>query len=115
MRFSLFSLLWIAPFATAAYINNVKPTNNSESTKVTQHLYTHDANFHPDFYLSITYENLNIACEQRMSVLINGTSPGPELRLPPGKTSWIRVCNDMDDHNTTMVFRTLRSQEVHGR
>lgn len=104
MLFSLSSLLWIAPFATAAYINNVKATNN---TGVTQHLYSHDENFHPDFYLSITFENLNIACEHRMSVLINGTSPGPELRLPPGKTSWIRVCNDMDDHNTTMVLPTL--------
>lgn len=63
----------------------------------------HGDGFHPDFYLSITYELQNVACEQRMSVLVNGTSPGPELRLPGGKTSWVRVCNDMDEYNTTMV------------
>jgi L-ascorbate oxidase len=63
----------------------------------------HDGSFHPDFYLSVTYELQNVACGQRMSVLVNGTSPGPELRLPGGKTSWVRVCNNMDEYNTTMV------------
>ncbi|USP75998.1 hypothetical protein yc1106_03272 [Curvularia clavata] len=42
-----------------------------------------------------------------MSVLVNGTSPGPELRLPGGKTSWVRVCNDMDEYNTTMHWHGL--------
>ncbi|EMD95488.1 hypothetical protein COCHEDRAFT_1088590 [Bipolaris maydis C5] len=42
-----------------------------------------------------------------MSVLVNGTSPGPALRLPAGKTSWVRVCNDMDEFNTTMHWHGL--------
>lgn len=70
---------------------------------------THSDSFHPDFYLSVTYELQNVACEQRMSVLVNGTSPGPELRLPGGKTSWVRVCNDMDEYNTTMVCEIFSS------
>lgn len=71
------------------------------------HLHYHDSGFTPDFYLRVTYENHTVACQHRMSVLVNGTSPGPPLRLPPGKTSWVRVCNDMDAYNTTMVAQTL--------
>jgi hypothetical protein len=66
-------------------------------------LHKHDGSFHPEFYLSVTYENHTVACQHRMSVLVNGTSPGPTLRLTPGKTSWVRVCNNMDTYNTTMV------------
>jgi hypothetical protein len=66
-------------------------------------LHKHDGSFQPDFYLSVTYENHTVACQHRMSVLVNGTSPGPTLRLTPGKTSWVRVCNNMDMYNTTMV------------
>jgi hypothetical protein len=77
----------------------------SAATSNDAHLHYHDSTFTPDFYLSVTYENHTVACQQRMSVLINGTSPGPTLRLPPGKTSWVRVCNDMSDYNTTMVLQ----------
>jgi hypothetical protein len=70
---------------------------------IDSHIHIHDGSFTPDFYLSVTYENQTVACEHRMSVLVNGTSPGPTLRLPPGKTSWVRVCNNMDKYNTTMV------------
>jgi hypothetical protein len=35
--------------------------------------------------------------------LINGTSPGPEIRLVEGQVFWIRVYNDMDGKNLTMV------------
>jgi L-ascorbate oxidase len=66
-------------------------------------LHKHDGSFVPDFYLSVTYENHTVACQHRMSVLVNGTSPGPTIHLTPGKTSWVRVCNDMDMYNTTMV------------
>jgi L-ascorbate oxidase len=66
-------------------------------------VHTHGQGFTPDFYLSVTYENYTVACQQHMSVLVNRTSPGPILRLPAGKTSWVRVCNDMDAYNTTMV------------
>lgn len=64
---------------------------------------TRESDFAPDYFLSVTYEEHYVACKKRVSVLVNGTSPGPTLRLPGGKTSWIRVCNDMAEYNTTMV------------
>lgn len=87
-----------APYPTGT--NGSYPTGNNDSC-----LHTHDGGFTPDFYLSVTYENHTVACQTRMSALVNGTSPGPELRLPAGKTSWVRVCNDMEEYNTTMVWR----------
>jgi L-ascorbate oxidase len=67
----------------------------------------HDDTFVPDFVLRVTYETVDIACQSRLSVLVNGTSPGPAITLPPGKTSWIRVYNDMEDLNTTMHWHGL--------
>lgn len=67
----------------------------------------HDSSFVPDEILRITEQNITIGCESRLSVLINGTSPGPELRLKAGKTSWIRVYNDMDHWNTTVHWHGL--------
>ncbi|KAF3010877.1 hypothetical protein E8E13_009539 [Curvularia kusanoi] len=96
----LSSLLSVLFAAFVAASNTTKPANAT-------HLYTHDANFTPDFYLSVTYQIQNVACQQRMSALVNGTSPGPELRLKPGKTSWVRVCNDMDAYNLTMHWHGL--------
>lgn len=64
---------------------------------------SHDASFVPDHVLRLTYENVSVGCQSRASVLINGTTPGPELRLAPGKTSWIRVYNDMTEYNATIV------------
>ena len=63
----------------------------------------HDASFVPDHVLRLTYENVSIGCQTRPSALVNGSIPGPELRLRPGKTSWIRVYNDMTDYNATIV------------
>jgi hypothetical protein len=77
--------------------------DNSPPGNGNNQLHKHDGSFEPDFYLSVTYENHTVACQHRMSVLVNGTSPGPTLRLTPGKTSWVRVCNDMEMYNTTMV------------
>ncbi|CAK4004976.1 L-ascorbate oxidase [Lecanosticta acicola] len=73
-------------------------------------LRVHDETFQPDFSLHVTYENITVGCQSRASVLVNGTLPGPELRLPAGKTSWVRVYNDMGgDHcyNTTMHWHGL--------
>ncbi|OQO14183.1 hypothetical protein B0A48_01059 [Cryoendolithus antarcticus] len=42
-----------------------------------------------------------------MSVVVNGTTPEPAIRIPAGKTSWIRVYNDMPDQNTTMHWHGL--------
>jgi L-ascorbate oxidase len=66
-------------------------------------IYTHDSTFHPDHVLRVSERNISVACESRYSVVVNGTSPGPPLRLKAGKTSWIRVYNDMSNNNLTMV------------
>jgi FtsP/CotA-like multicopper oxidase with cupredoxin domain len=52
----------------------------------------HGSDFVPDHVLVVTYETL-----------VNGSTPGPTLRLQPGKTSWIRVYNNMPNDNLTMV------------
>lgn len=70
-------------------------------------VHVHDASFVPDEVLRITEEVIDIGCESRLTVLVNGTSPGPTLRLKAGKTTWIRVYNDMDHWNTTMHWHGL--------
>jgi len=66
-------------------------------------LTTHDYDFVPHHILRVTAQNISINCESRYSVLVNGTHPGPTLRIPEEKTTWIRVYNDMTDQNLTMV------------
>jgi len=88
---------------TARATLGAKKDEECDNPSNTTGVHTHNAGFKPDFYLSITYQNHSVACEHRMSALINGTSPGPALRLPAGKTSWVRVCNNMDEFNTTIV------------
>lgn len=64
----------------------------------------HDENFVPDAVLRVTQQNITQSClASKSNVLINGTSPGPELRLVEGQTYWIRVYNDMTANNLTMV------------
>ncbi|KAG8627880.1 hypothetical protein KVT40_003753 [Elsinoe batatas] len=54
-----------------------------------------------------TEKNIDIACEKRVSVVFNGTSPGPTLRLNEGKTTWIRVYNRLGDQNLTVHWHGL--------
>ena len=64
----------------------------------------HDETFVPDAVLRVTQQNITQSClASKSNVLINGTSPGPELRLLEGQTYWIRVYNDMTANNLTMV------------
>jgi len=70
----------------------------------------HDKSFFPDTVLRVSTENISIACESRLSVVINGTSPGPPLYIRPGRSSWIRVYNDMTKDNLTMVGDIPSSQ-----
>jgi L-ascorbate oxidase len=71
----------------------------------------HDENFVPDAVLRITAQNVTQSCmAEKLIVLINGTSPGPELRLLEGKTYWIRVYNDMPKANLTMVRSDVLNQ-----
>lgn len=67
----------------------------------------HDHSFRPDHILRVTAENYTEACATRYSVLVNGSSPGPELRLKEGQVNWIRVYNDMKDENTTIVSKQI--------
>jgi FtsP/CotA-like multicopper oxidase with cupredoxin domain len=66
-------------------------------------LVTHDASFVPDIVLEARHRKLNIACETRYSVVINGSSPGPTLHLNEGKSTWIRVYNQLENKNFTIV------------
>jgi hypothetical protein len=64
----------------------------------------HDSSFSPDFILRVTKELFTQSCITKLDViLINGTTPGPEIRLVEGNIYWIRVFNDMDNQNLTMV------------
>lgn len=70
----------------------------------------HNETFVPDAILRITAENITQSCLPSKSVvLVNGTTPGPELRLTEGQTYWIRVYNDMPDQNLTMVSKLLHT------
>lgn len=75
----------------------------SLATAIVGSVVHHDDSFQPDYTLRVTAQDYTEACNTRYSVLVNGTSPGPELRLKEGQVSWIRVYNDMKDDNTTMV------------
>ncbi len=64
----------------------------------------HDDTFVPDAVLRVTAQNKTTSClPSKSTVLVNGTAPGPELRLVEGQTYWIRVYNDMPSANLTMV------------
>ncbi|THW47910.1 L-ascorbate oxidase [Aureobasidium pullulans] len=67
----------------------------------------HDETFMPDFSLRVTVKNISQGCFIRESVVVNGTSPGPTLRIKPNKVTWIRVYNDMADQNLTMHWHGL--------
>lgn len=65
----------------------------------------HDESFTPDFILRVTEQEFTQSCITKPNVLlINGTTPGPLLRLTEGNIYWIRVFNDMDSQNLTMVL-----------
>lgn len=86
----IFSLSWLYPAVALA-----------------ASLVTHDGAFVPDHIMHVTAQNISQACDTRYSVVVNGTAPGPEIRLRAGQPAWIRVYNDMEDANLTMVSRRL--------
>ena len=65
----------------------------------------HDDSFYPDATLRVTAQNVSLGGVQRLTTLVNGSIPGPELRVPENETAWIRVYNDMKGQNLTMVSR----------
>jgi L-ascorbate oxidase len=67
----------------------------------------HDGSFKPDYVLRATAQNITINCESRYSVIISGSSPGPTLYFLEGKTTWVRVYNDIADQNLTVHWHGL--------
>ena len=63
----------------------------------------HDGSFTPDAILRVTSQNVSLGGIQKLTTLVNGSTPGPEVRVPENETVWIRVFNDMKDSNLTMV------------
>lgn len=74
----------------------------------------HGPAFVPDAVLSVSRQNIAIGGVSRYSTLVNGSLPGPTLRLKEGEMVWIRVYNDMKDQNTTMVSRASRHSDAIG-
>ncbi|KAK4145622.1 Laccase-like multicopper oxidase 1 [Dichotomopilus funicola] len=77
------------------------------SAAVFAELVLHDGGFTPDHVLRVSLASVPSACETREDVVVNGTTPGPALRIPSGATTWIRVYNDMTAQNLTMHWHGL--------
>ena len=69
---------------------------------------THDDSFVPDAVLRASRGNYSIGGISRLTTLVNGSAPGPELRLTEGTVVWIRVYNDLPLDNFTMVCHVRR-------
>ena len=67
----------------------------------------HDDSFTPDAVLRVTAQNISLGGIHKLAPLVNGSIPGPELRVPENETVWIRVFNDIEGQNLTMVSRTI--------
>lgn len=67
----------------------------------------HNGSFALNYVLRATTQNISIDCQSRYSVVINGSDPGPTIRLREGTTHWIRVFNDMVDQNLTIHWHGL--------
>ncbi|KAG9244572.1 multicopper oxidase-domain-containing protein [Calycina marina] len=71
-------------------------------------LQVHDSSFVPDAVLVITEGAPKQPCVPAKNILlVNGTSPGPELRFKEGQTIWIRVHNDVHNQNLTIHWHGL--------
>lgn len=54
---------------------------------------------YPDYELVATARNLTINCQTRLSIVFNGTSPGPTLYMKENYTTWVRVVSCTDSLN----------------
>lgn len=77
------------------------------ATKLKAVTQIHDESFSPNHILRANVKNITIDCSQRLSVVINGSLPGPALRLRESETHWIRVYNDIADQNLTIHWHGL--------
>ncbi|KAI1816983.1 L-ascorbate oxidase [Poronia punctata] len=67
----------------------------------------HDSSFQPTYALYATAEEITVDCTKRLSVVFNGTFPGPTLYMKEGEISWVRVYNYLDNLNVTMHWHGL--------
>jgi hypothetical protein len=95
-------------FKLSTFVSFITPAEKAISSTIPTR---HDSSFSPDYILGVTEQPFTQSCIAKDKViLINGTSPGPELRLTEGNIYWIRVFNDMDDKNLTMVLDSRRTE-----
>ncbi|KAG0142157.1 hypothetical protein CROQUDRAFT_110037 [Cronartium quercuum f. sp. fusiforme G11] len=91
-RFQFFLLAsWLSSLALAV---SLSPTESNDD-------------WSPTVVLVVSLSNVQGDCTIRPSVTVNNTSPGPELRFKEGEKVWIRVINQLKDHNTTIHFHGL--------
>ena len=101
-QFLLKKLFWLCLCTTSLAAATTRSTKSKPISPF--NLKVHDEAFVPDAVLVFTVENISTSCvPAKPTVLINGTAPGPELRLKEGRTSWIRVYNNISDQNVTVV------------
>lgn len=74
----------------------------SLSSGSVQH-HNHDDSFIPDAVLNVTRQNITIGGITKFATLVNGSIPGPALQIPENVVFWIRVYNNIEDDNLTMV------------
>ncbi|ETS75598.1 hypothetical protein PFICI_12542 [Pestalotiopsis fici W106-1] len=68
---------------------------------------THDGSWEPEYVLIATSQNITVNCHSRKSVVFNGTSPGPAIHMVEGKTTWVRVYNQIQNDNLTVHWHGL--------
>ncbi|MBW0519143.1 hypothetical protein O181_058858 [Austropuccinia psidii MF-1] len=61
----------------------------------------------PDTVLIVSQKSLSADCNLRPSIVINQSSPGPELRFNENQRLWIRVINQLDNQPLTIHFHGL--------
>ena len=74
----------------------------------------HDDSFRLDAILHVNMQNISVGGINRLTTLVNGSLPGPELRFSEGRPVWVRVYNRMEENNLTMVSLSARSLHVLG-
>ncbi|KAI0402314.1 L-ascorbate oxidase [Xylaria palmicola] len=67
----------------------------------------HDGLWQPEYAIYATEEEISVDCYARLSVVLNGTYPGPPLYLKEGQTTWIRVYNHLPDRNLSIHWHGL--------
>ncbi|KJZ71745.1 hypothetical protein HIM_08887 [Hirsutella minnesotensis 3608] len=77
-------------------------------TAVGAKLHEHrDGFFSPDAVLRVKGQNITAGGIHKFAPVVNGSMPGPTLRIPENQVIWIRVYNDMHDENLTMHWHGL--------